>query len=111
MKTEDTENDKIGMTRKQKKEVKYLKRLPQFVGVLGVLAMLAPSVLAQETHISRQGDGWSQEVTGSLSAVKILRVKVDVGSVMVKGGSPQGISYVVHTRSYTSSEQDARAAV
>ena len=55
---------------KTETEVKYLKRLPQFVGVLGVLAMLTPLVLAQETHISRQGDGWSQEVTGSLSRGK-----------------------------------------
>ena len=85
-----------------------MKRLPQFVGVLSVLAMLAPLVLAQETRMSREGDAWSQELTGSLSAVKILRVKVDVGSVTVKGGSLQGISYVVHTRSYNSSEQDAR---
>ncbi|HZW81318.1 MAG TPA: DUF4097 family beta strand repeat-containing protein [Candidatus Deferrimicrobiaceae bacterium] len=88
--------------------MEYLKRLPQFVGVLSVLAMLAPLVLAQETRMSREGDAWSQELTGSLSAVKILRVKVDVGSVTVKGGSLQGISYVVHTRSYNSSEQDAR---
>jgi DUF4097 and DUF4098 domain-containing protein YvlB len=88
--------------------VRYLKRLPQFVGVLGVLGMRTSLVLAQETHMSREGDAWSQNVTGSLSAVKILRVKVDVGSVIVKGGSPQGISYVVHTRSYNSSEQDAR---
>jgi DUF4097 and DUF4098 domain-containing protein YvlB len=95
-------------TKRKETEVEYLKRLPQFVGVLSVLAMLAPLVLAQETRMSREGDAWSQELTGSLSAVKILRVKVDVGSVTVKGGSLQGISYVVHTRSYNSSEQDAR---
>src|SRR4029077_14115636 len=32
----------------------------------------------------------------------------DMGSVVVHGGQQQGINYVVHTRSYTSSEQDAR---
>lgn len=86
-----------------------MKRSPQFVGLLGVLAMLAPLALAQETHISRDGSGsWSQEVSGSLAAAKILRVKVDSGAVIVKGGSHPGISYVVHTRSYNSSEQDAR---
>ena len=90
-------------------EVVYLKRSPQFVRLLGVLAMLAPLTLSQETRISRQGDGvWSQEINGSLAGAKILRVKVDVGSVVVKGGSTQAISYVVHTRSYTSSEQDAK---
>jgi hypothetical protein len=89
--------------------VVYLKRSPQFVCVLGALAMLLPLAPAQETHISREGGGaWSQEINGSLAGVKILRVKVDVGSVIVKGGSAQGISYVIHTHSNTSSEQDAR---
>ncbi len=86
-----------------------MKRSPQFVGLVCMLAVLAPLALAQETHISREGDGvWGQEVAGTLAAVKTLRVKVDVGSVIVKGGSQQGISYVIHTRSYTSSEQDAK---
>ena len=31
-----------------------------------------------------------------------------MGSVVVRGGQQQGINYVVHTRSYSSSEQDAR---
>jgi hypothetical protein len=89
--------------------VGLLKRSPQFAGLLCMLALFAPLAGAQEAHISRDGGGvWSQEVNGSLAAVKTLRVKVDVGSVIVKGGSEQGIRYVVHTRSYTSSEQDAR---
>jgi DUF4097 and DUF4098 domain-containing protein YvlB len=85
-----------------------LKRSPQFAGVLCVLAVLVPLALAQETHVSREGGAWGQEVTGTLAAVKNLRVKVDMGSVVVHGGQQQGINYVVHTRSYTSSEQDAR---
>jgi len=85
-----------------------LKRSPQFAGVLCVLAVLAPVALAQETHISREGGAWGQEMTGTLAAVKNLRVKVDMGSVVVHGGQQPGINYVVHTRSYTSSEQDAR---
>jgi DUF4097 and DUF4098 domain-containing protein YvlB len=89
--------------------VEYLKRLPQFVGLLVALAMLAPLAPSQDTHTYRQGDGvWGQDINGSLAGAKILRVKVDVGSVIVKGGSPQGISYTIHSRSYTSSEQDAK---
>ena len=56
----------------------------------------------------REGGAWGQEITGTLAAVKNLRVKVDVGSVVVHGGQQPGINYVIHTRSYTSSEQDAR---
>jgi hypothetical protein len=96
-----------------------LKRSPQFVGLACWLALLAPLVfaslalapqaLAQETHMSREGGGsWGEVTSGSLSAVKNLRVKLDMGSVVVRGGHQQGINYSAHTRSYTSSEQEAR---
>lgn len=93
---------------KRKGEVVILKRSLQFVGLCSVLALLAPLALAQETHIAREGGAWGQQVTGTLAAVKNLRVKVDMGSVIVRGGQQQDINYVVHTRSYNSSEQDAR---
>lgn len=70
--------------------------------------MLAPLALAQETHVYQDGGAWAQEIKGSLAGVKNLRVKVDMGSVLVHGGHDQGINYVVHSRAYTSSEQDAR---
>ena len=93
--------------------MEHLKRSPlkhsrQIAGLLGVLAVLAPFALAQETHVYREGGAWAQEIKGSLAGVKNLRVKVDMGSVLVHGGQEQGISYVVHARAYTSSEQDAR---
>lgn len=94
-------------------EVVKLKKALQVVGLAGALTLLAPlSFLsesqAQETRVSRDGGSWAQEVTGSLAAVKNLRVKVDMGSVIVRGGQQQGINYVVHTRFGTSSEQEAR---
>jgi DUF4097 and DUF4098 domain-containing protein YvlB len=85
-----------------------LKRLPHFVTFVLTLALLVPLGMTQETRVAREGGAWSQEVTGSLAAVKNLRVKIDVGSVNVRGGQQQGINYAIHTRSYTSSEQDAR---
>jgi hypothetical protein len=85
-----------------------VKRALQIVGLASVLALLAPLALAQETHISREGGTWGQEITGSLAAVKNLRIKVDMGSVKVHGGEQQGINYVVHTHFGNSSEQDAR---
>jgi DUF4097 and DUF4098 domain-containing protein YvlB len=90
-----------------------LKRALQIVGLAGVLALFAPLALvakgwAQETHVTREGGAWGQEITGSLAAVKNLRIKVDMGSVVVHGGQQQGINYVVHTRFGNSSEQDAR---
>ncbi|MGA8273882.1 MAG: DUF4097 family beta strand repeat-containing protein [Candidatus Sulfotelmatobacter sp.] len=85
-----------------------MKRSPKFVGVLGVLAILAPLALAQEKPLSREGGLWSQTLTGSLAGVKILRVKLDMGSVMVRGGQEAGVNYTLHMHSCVSSEQDAR---
>ncbi len=89
-----------------------LKRALHIVGLATVLTLLAPLSFvqsqAQETKVSREGGSWAQETTGSLAAVKNLRVKVDMGSVVVRGGQQQGINYVVHTRFGNSSEQEAR---
>ncbi len=89
-----------------------MKRSSKVAGLSAVLAagltLLASLAVAQETHISREGGAWGQEITGSLAAVKNLRVKVDMGSLVVRGGQQQGINYVIHTRFGTSSEQEAR---
>lgn len=85
-----------------------MKRAPQFVGLACLLALLAPLAATQETKVSREGGAWGEEITGSLAAVKNLRVKVDAGSVTLRGGQQQAINYIVHTRSHSSSEQDAR---
>ena len=84
-----------------------MKRSLKIVGLASVLA-LAAAGWAQETHISREGGAWGQEITGSLAAVKNLRIKVDMGAVVVHGGQQQDISYIVHTHFGNSSEQDAR---
>jgi DUF4097 and DUF4098 domain-containing protein YvlB len=47
-------------------------------------------------------------MTGDLGAATNLRVKLAAGSVRVQGGSQAGITYVIHRRAYTSSEQQAR---
>jgi DUF4097 and DUF4098 domain-containing protein YvlB len=94
-------------------EGNILRRMLQIGGLAGVLVLAAPLVLvstnwAQEAHVSREGDAWGQEITGSLATAKVLRIKVDMGTVVVRGGQESGISYVVHTRYGNSSEQDAR---
>lgn len=85
-----------------------LKRSLQVTGFAAVLALLAPLALAQETHMSHDGGAWSQEISGTLSAVKYLRVKVDMGSVVVHGTQQDGIQYKVHSRFNTTSEEEAR---
>jgi DUF4097 and DUF4098 domain-containing protein YvlB len=93
-------------------EVGNLKRALQFVGLAATLALtqltFTHPALAQDTHVEREGNSWGQEISGNLSGVKVLRVKVDMGSVAVHGGQQQAINYVVHTRMMTGSEQEAR---
>ena len=86
-----------------------MKHAIKFAGftVLSV-TVLACLALGQETRVYREGNNWVQEMTGDLGAAKNLRVKLDAGSVRVQGGSQAGITYVIHRRAYTSSEQKAR---
>ena len=80
------------------------------VGPFVVLA-LASLALGQDGRIYREGSNWVQEVTGELNGAKNLRVKLDAGSVRVQGGSQSNITYVIHRRAYTSSEQQARERI
>jgi len=73
-----------------------------------VIAALASLALCQENRVYREGGNWVQEVSGSLGAARNLRVKLDAGTVKVQGGSQAGITYVIHRRAYTSSEEQAR---
>ncbi|MGA6986852.1 MAG: hypothetical protein WBZ01_12425, partial [Terriglobales bacterium] len=85
-----------------------MKHAIKLAGVAGLVTVLASLALGQETRVYREGSDWVQEMTGDLGTAKSLRVKLDVGSVRVEGGSQAGITYVIHRRAYTSSEQQAR---
>lgn len=77
-----------------------MKRSPQIVW-LGILAVAMPLALAQENG------NWSQDTSGTLAAARNIRVKLDMGSVVLHGGDQAGISYSVHTRAF-SSDRDSR---
>jgi len=85
-----------------------LKRIPQFAGALVIAVALASVAPAQEGRIYREGSAWVQEVTGQLNAAKNVKVKLDMGSVKIEGGSQSGITYVIHRRAFTGSEESAR---
>ena len=82
-----------------------LKQLSKFVAVL---LLTLPLASAQQTRVYGDGGNWTQEITGSLAMAKNLKVKVDIGSVRVEGGSQQNISYVIRNHSYSGSEDRAR---
>src|ERR1700674_5484789 len=87
-----------------------LKHAIKLAGVAVTVATLASLALCQEGRIYREGSNWVQEVTGDLGAARNLRVKLAAGSVKVQGGSQAGITYTIHRKAYTSSEQQARRA-
>jgi DUF4097 and DUF4098 domain-containing protein YvlB len=82
--------------------------LRKFSKLVAALLLLLPLATAQQAHVYREGGNWAQEITGTLTAARNLRVKVDLGSVRVQGGSQPGISYVIRNRAYASSEDKAR---
>lgn len=85
-----------------------MKRASQFVGLAFMLAMLVPTLPAQQSRVSGVNGSWDEEITGSLATVKNLRLKIDSGSVVVRGGQEDAIHYVIHSHSFASSEQEAR---
>ncbi|MGB6679352.1 MAG: hypothetical protein WBE44_21825 [Terriglobales bacterium] len=82
-----------------------LKQLSKFVAVL---LLVLPLASAQQGRVYGDGGNWTQEITGSLTTVKNLKIKVDIGSVRVDGGSQSSITYVIRNHSYSGSEERAR---
>jgi DUF4097 and DUF4098 domain-containing protein YvlB len=72
------------------------------------MVLLATVCYAQQSSVQKEGGNWTNVVSGSLSGVRNLHIKVEQGSVHVSGGSSDGISYAIHNKSYESSEDRAR---
>jgi DUF4097 and DUF4098 domain-containing protein YvlB len=85
-----------------------VNRITKFAGMLATVAFLASIAFAQQVRVYRDGDSWTEEMTGSMPGARDLRVRVDFGSVRIQGGSQQDITYVIRTRSYSSDEKTAR---
>jgi DUF4097 and DUF4098 domain-containing protein YvlB len=94
------------MSGDEEKGRKQVTRALKFAAA--VLLMLPLAAVAQDSRVYRDGGGWTRAMTGSVAAARNLRVNVDIGSVTIHGGTQPGISYVVHNRSFASSEERAR---
>lgn len=66
--------------------------------------------VAQNSRVYRDGNGWVEELSGSLPQVRSLKVTTDIGSIQVNGGNDSEIKYVIRKHSYSSSEDSARRA-
>src|SRR6266496_666791 len=81
-----------------------LKNLFKF-GLL--VTLMAALCAAQQGSVQKEGGHWTSVANGSLTGVHNLHIKVEAGAVRVEGGSNQGINYVIHNKSYESSEDCA----
>jgi hypothetical protein len=62
----------------------------------------------ENSRIYRDGSGWVQEITGSISAAKGLKLSSTEGSIQIQGGSSPNITYTIKKHVYRSSEESAR---
>jgi len=77
--------------------------------MLAALAVsMAVPLAAQTGKVYRDGSYWVEEITGTLSGARSLRVRTDAGSVNVQGGSQTGFTYTVRKRVRAGSEESAR---
>jgi hypothetical protein len=58
--------------------------------------------------ISRQGNNWVEEVTGSAAAAPRIRIEVDIGAIDLRGAEQREVVYRVRRRVPASSEENAR---
>ena len=58
------------------------------------------------TRVYRQGNSWVQEVTGSLSGARNIRISTDAGSVRVRGAAQPNVTYVLKKKVYNCYGED-----
>jgi hypothetical protein len=62
----------------------------------------------KQVRVYREGNTWVEEITGSVAPGKGLRLRSAIGSVQVRGGSQQNVTYTVKKRVSRTSEEAAR---
>lgn len=85
-----------------------MKRNLKIAMLAALVATVALPLSAQTGKVYRDGNYWVEEITGTLSGARSLRVRTDAGSVTVQGGAQQGFTYTVRKRTRAGSEEAAR---
>lgn len=67
-----------------------------------------PNSPTSNSRVYRQGSEWIQEITGTLPASKLVRVKSSAGSIRVQGGQQGAVVYTIREHVYAGSEESAR---
>src|SRR5215469_12274912 len=75
---------------------------------LFLAASLAAVAQDSGTRVFRENGQWIEETTGTLIAVKTVKVKTSSGAIAVNGTPQNNITYTVRKRARASSEEAAR---
>src|SRR5437763_3185216 len=78
------------------------------LAALFLLASVAMAAQDPAPRVYRSGSEWIEESTGTLTAIKSLRVRTSAGSIQIQGNPQNTITYVVRKRMRASSEESAR---
>jgi hypothetical protein len=78
------------------------------LATLFLAASLAAVAQTSGPHIYRSGNEWIQEVTGTLPASKLVRVKTSAGAIQVQGAQQSNVTYTAREHVRAGSEEAAR---
>lgn len=72
------------------------------------VAAVAQTPNSSGSRLYRQGNEWIQEITGTLPASKLVRVKSSAGSIHVEGAAQSNVSFTVREHIRAASESAAK---
>ncbi|HSK44888.1 MAG TPA: hypothetical protein VLA83_13485, partial [Candidatus Binatia bacterium] len=76
---------------------------------LATMILAATAAVAQGPRLYRaQGNEWIQEVSGTFSAGKTVRVKSSSGSIHIQGAQQNNVTYTIREHVHAGSEARAR---
>ena len=91
------------------KKQKLITPLLSVALAFAIGALPTTATAAENTRIYRDGNGWVQEITGTIAAGKGLKIASSEGSIQVQGGSSQNVTYSIKKHVYrTTDEASAR---
>lgn len=79
------------------------------IAALLLATALAAGAQTANSSVHRAGGEWIQEITGSLPAHKLVRVRSTAGAIRVQGGQQLMVTYVIREHVRAGSEAAARA--
>jgi len=82
--------------------------VPADLADLADLGATGEGPAGSSSNVYREGNAWVQEIKGTMSTAKVIKVSTESGSVRVTGSERNYITYTLRKKVFTSSEETAR---